>query len=78
MPGDYRSRRIGPRSSEACARTRDNALPSVATASSRHGPVVMTTACSMPSSAKAAQRSANESDDSLGSSRVLTVFSISS
>src|SRR4051812_12558189 len=54
------------------------AAASTAIAPSVHGPVVMTRACSRPSAASAAQRSANRSADSPGFKRVLTVFSISS
>ena len=49
-----------------------------ATASSVHGPALMTAAWSMPSAASPAHRVANSSGDSPGLSRVLTVFSISS
>ena len=38
------------------------------------GPEVITTACSIPSAASAANRPANASDDSPSSKRVLTVF----
>ena len=54
------------------------AAATVATASSVHVPVTITTMCSMPRAAMSEHRRANASGDSPSVSRVLRVFSMSS